>query len=90
MDDVLYKLDQIRNSQYMLYDAINYATQNSERLTNTVNVLANNMQSIAENQEVIAYNSRIAASNTEFLTWLEILNHPAVSQKLWFVLYVME
>ena len=74
LDDVLYKLDQIRNSQYMLYDAINYATQNSERLTNTVNVLANNMQSIAENQEVIAYNSRIAASNTEFLTWLEILN----------------
>ena len=74
LDDVLYKLDQIRNSQYMLYDAINYATQNSERLTNTVNMLANNMQSIAENQEVIAYNSRIAASNTEFLTWLEILN----------------
>ena len=72
LDVVINRLDEIRNSQYMLYDAISSSNNIAGRMLNTVNNLADNMVEVVNNQQVIAYNSRIAAQNTEFLTWLKI------------------
>lgn len=72
LDIVINRLDEIRNSQYMLYDAINSSNNIAGRMLNTVNNLADNMVEVVNNQQVIAYNSRIAAQNTELLTWLKI------------------
>ena len=73
LDDVLHRLDEIRDTQYALYDAIENADVVVNNMNNTINGLVGNMKSIVDNQNVIAYNTRIAAENTAFLSWMEMI-----------------
>lgn len=73
LDDVIYRLDEIRDRQYALYDAIENANVVVNNMNNTINGLAGNMKSVVNNQNVIAYNTRIAAENTAFLSWMEMI-----------------
>ena len=73
LDDVLHRLDEIRETQYALYDAIENADVVVNNMNNTINGLVGNMKSIVDNQNVIAYNTRIAAENTAFLSWMEMI-----------------
>ena len=73
LDDVIYRLDEIRDRQYALYDAIENADVVVNNMNNTINGLVGNMKSVVDNQNVIAYNTRIAAENTAFLSWMEMI-----------------
>ena len=66
LDDIIYRLDSIRDNQYMLYDAINRGNHTSEYLLQS-------LEKIGDNGAVSAYNSSINAQNTEFLKWVEFL-----------------
>lgn len=66
LDDIIYRLDSIRDNQYMLYDAINRGNHTSEKLFQS-------LEKIGDNSAVSAYNSSINAQNTEFLKWVEFL-----------------
>ncbi len=71
LDGIINRLDDIKNNQYMLYEAINESNRKTDRLTKVLYNVSDKIQNISDNQEVAAYNSRIAAQNTEYLTWAQ-------------------
>lgn len=66
MDDIINRLEEIRDSQYMLYSAIKQSNETTRKLSQS-------LQNIDNNTAIMAYNSRVTAQNTEFLKWAEFL-----------------
>lgn len=71
LDDVINSLDSIRDSQYMLYSAIQESNKKANQLTGIMYQLSDRLSNISENTSICAYNSNITAQNTSFLKWLE-------------------
>lgn len=71
LDDVINRLDTIRDNQYMLYSAIQESNKKTKQLTGIMYQLSDKLSNISQNTEICAYNSNITAQNTTFLKWLE-------------------
>ncbi len=68
---VLGKLEEIKENQYMLYEAIERGNRLTNRLLDSVTDNARRLDSIESNAAVTAENSRIAANNTRIIGELE-------------------
>lgn len=73
LDDIIYNLEQIKSSQYMLYDAISSVKNDVSSISNTMMRLEENVRSIYADTQIVKYNNMITAKNTEFLKWIEVL-----------------
>ncbi len=71
LDSIIYKLDQIKDNQYILYTKLNDINKNVSLMYNTVIAQLDNIET---NSYIMAYNSYITAKNTEFLKWFHIFS----------------
>ncbi len=70
LDQIVQKLDEIKENQHTLYEAVSLSNKNAERICNQVTVVSEQLGNIEQNQAMIEYNNSITANNTEFLKWL--------------------
>lgn len=66
LDDIIYRLDDIRDQQFSLYRAI---TDSNSKIDNMCNILDETRQNTALSQ----YYSGVAAANTTYLAWKQFL-----------------
>ena len=71
LDIVIDRLDEIRNSQYMLYDAIQEANSTASEICYQADRLIETNGKIAENAALAAYNSEIIRRNTEVSAYVD-------------------
>lgn len=71
LDDVIQKLDQIQDNQYMLYSAIQECNKKITKLSQVTSDVTNKLQDISQNAEISAYYNGITALNTTAIKWLE-------------------
>ena len=69
LDIIITKLEQIKNNQFMLYDAINKSNDTNKKILSTMKSIGNQNDDIMRNATITAYNSSITAQNTEYLKW---------------------
>lgn len=72
LDSIIYKLDQIKENQYILYTKLNDINKSVSLMYNTV---TDQLDNIETNSYIMTYNSYIAAKNTEFLKWFNIFSN---------------
>lgn len=75
LDEVIEKLDEIKNNQYMLYDAIKESQRQSNKIVKEIKAIKNQNVDIMQNTGVAAYNSSIIAQNTDVIKWYQVLYH---------------
>lgn len=75
LDTVIDKLDSIRKSQYMLYEAIQAGNEQLARLSNAVDNLQSTADSIERNTELSSYYNGITATNAAFMGWLSAYSY---------------
>lgn len=73
LDDIINRLDQIRESQMMLADLLAECNRELRGLNQTVSKQVETLSQIGDKIEVSNYYSRITACNTTCLTWLAVL-----------------
>ncbi|MBR1393410.1 MAG: zinc ribbon domain-containing protein [Ruminococcus sp.] len=71
LDVIIYQLEQIKANQRMLYDAIQEATDEMQKISS----MAYSISSIAENTALTAYNSKITADSTKALEFLATISY---------------
>lgn len=71
LDVVINRLDQIKQNQYMLADAIERGNRQVQMLCNATQESARRLENIQNNAAITAENSRIAANNTYVIGKLE-------------------
>lgn len=74
LDDIISRLDQIQENQYMLAGLLQDCNREIRNLTPIVSAQAASLARIEERAEVSSYYNRITASNTTYLSWLAYLN----------------
>lgn len=74
LDQILDKLEQIRQNQFMLYCAMEDCNQTLKRVGGQLAYCTDALQSIDNNQEIIRYNSTIIRQNSELQTWLQVIH----------------
>lgn len=72
LEAIQYSLEQIKQNQYMLYQAIQDAQDRIDNLTYEFSNISSNVSSLENNSKVSAYNSKIAADNTRILSYIEM------------------
>lgn len=72
LDQVLSKLDQIRDNQYSLACAIQEGNRMSQRLVKATERLAIAGEQTARNSEIAAYNSQQSANELNQIKWLQL------------------
>lgn len=72
LDIVIDKLEEIKNNQYMLYDAINQTNRTNKKIMSELKSIRNQNADIFKNTSISAYNSSIIARNTEILKWYDL------------------
>ncbi|MBQ4429603.1 MAG: hypothetical protein II871_07505 [Clostridia bacterium] len=72
LDQVLSKLDQIRDNQYSLACAIQEGNRMSQRLVQATERLAAAGEQTARNSEIAAYNSQQSANELNQIKWLQL------------------
>lgn len=72
LDQVLSKLDQIRDNQYSLACAIQEGNRMSQRLVQATERLAIAGEQTARNSEIAAYNSQQSANELNQIKWLQL------------------
>ena len=70
---VIEKLDQIKESQYKLYNTIQHSNEIIKIIGNEIQMMHNKIEVIENNSTISAYNTRITANNSEFLKYYMIL-----------------
>lgn len=73
LDDIIERLDSIRDNQFMLYSAIQEGNKRTKQLTDVVYRATDQLEDISKNTMMCAYNTQITAQNTTFVKWLEIM-----------------
>ncbi len=73
LDNILEKLDQIKEHQYMLYAAIQHSNNIIQTIGNEIKIMNNQIEAIENNSSIAAYNSQITTNNSEFLKYYMIL-----------------
>lgn len=71
LDDVVSKLDIIRDTQYLLYESIQTANRISNEIVNQNNRLIEINGNIANNTKAIAYNNKVIADNTRISAYAD-------------------
>jgi len=71
LDTVIGQLEQIKNNQYMLYDAINESNRKIDKITQISEMALDYNRANAENSAIIANNTRITKNNMETLAAIE-------------------
>lgn len=69
LEEVVDKLDQIQQNQYMLASQLEQITRELQGLNSAVATQTATLERIEDNTEVSNYYNRITAANTDFLTW---------------------
>lgn len=72
LDTIIKKLDEIKQNQFMLYDAINKSNETNRQLLSQIKKIQNQNEDILNNSSIVAYNSSIISQNSEFLKWYAI------------------
>lgn len=75
LDDVLENLNDIKNSQRKLYDAICESNSISNKILYGITESNERLSDLSKQNEVMIYNQRIITQNTEFLKWVEIFKN---------------
>lgn len=68
--EIINRLDDLRQNQYMLYSAIQESNGSLNTLNNNCSKMISKMASLEKSNDIIAYNNQIAAQNTESLNQL--------------------
>ncbi len=71
LDEIIYKLEAIKNSQYMLYQAIQESNQTAKHICNTIVESSYYLQNIDKNTEASMYFQRATAINSTYFTWFK-------------------
>lgn len=71
MDEIIEKLERVKDNQHMLYQTVSASNRNADRIYNQIAVISDQIGNIQQNQALIDYNTSICASNSEFLKWME-------------------
>lgn len=74
LDIVISRLEDIRNAQYMLYEAVKESNYYAERMYRTANELLSSNKRIADNVEIAAYNSKIAATSSTVSAYIDVFS----------------
>ncbi len=74
LDTVIYMLDDIRNSQYLLYDAISTANALSQSICDQNERMIETGNEIKENTKLIAYNTDIIKQNTTISAYIDVFS----------------
>lgn len=75
LDDIINKLDEIQQNQYMLSDMIRKTNQQLDSLSNIAVQQAQSLNRIESNTAVASYYSGISAMNTTYLAWAKQHNY---------------
>ena len=71
LDVVISMLEQIRNNQYALYEAIQESNEIADRIYYQSEKMLSSNRKIAHNSEIAAYNAKIAAENSTISTYID-------------------
>ena len=74
IDSVINRLDQIKSTQYMLYESLKKANHTLNRVWAQNEEILNTNKQIAQNTELTAYNSQVIKNNTTISAYLDIAN----------------
>lgn len=75
LDDILNHLEEIRSSQYAIYNAISQGNKTANAIYQNSVKIADTMNTIEDNTALAAYNSAISAKNTEILKFIAVYDH---------------
>lgn len=75
LDEAIERLDEIKQNQYMLYDAIQKTNQLTERLLSETVKQTQLLDQTAQNTALSAHFAQIAADNAEACAWIGIANY---------------
>ena len=73
LDDILYRLDEIKQNQYYLYQALCDTRNMIDSLSSEMNSISSGMSRIENSASISAYNTRIAAEDTKLLTYMNLM-----------------
>lgn len=71
LDDIIERLDQIQENQYLIANAIRESNRTAQQIYNAVVHCSNQLQDINENTEATKYFSQITAMNTTYMAWFK-------------------
>lgn len=71
LDDIIVRLDQIQENQYMLANAIKESNKTAQKIYSVVSNCADQLQDISSNTEATMYFSQVSAMNTTYMAWLK-------------------
>lgn len=74
LDDIIERLDQIQDSQYMLATAIRESNKTAQQICNAVVNCSDQLENISANTEATKYFSQITAMNTTYMAWFKNYN----------------
>ena len=75
LDDIINHLEEIRSSQYAIYNAISEGNKTANAIYQKSVQISDNMNTIADNTAIAAYNSSLAAKNSEVLKLIAVYDH---------------
>lgn len=81
LDEVIERLDEIRQNQYMLYEVIQKTNQLTERLISETVNQSQLLEQTVQNTALTAYYSEIAANNSEACAWIGIANYAELQRR---------
>lgn len=71
LDDIIVRLDQIQENQYMLANAIQEGNRTAQKIYSAVSNCADQLQDISANTEATMYFSQVTAMNTTYMAWFK-------------------
>lgn len=75
LECIMQSLEQIKQNQYMLYQAIRETQSSINSLSYEFSNISSTVSSLETNSKVSAYNSKIAADNTKILSYIELAKY---------------
>lgn len=73
LDNILYRLDEIKQNQYYLYQALCDTKEMINSLSSEMNNISSDLSSVANSASIAAYNTKIAAEDTRLLTYINLI-----------------
>lgn len=74
LDDILYRLDEIKQNQYVLYQELKSTQNMIDSLSGDLNYMMSSVNAVERNSSIAAYNSKMAAEDTRLLTYINMIN----------------
>lgn len=71
LDDIIERLDEIQENQYVLSSTIREGNRNAQKICDTIVDCSDQLQDINSNTTITKYYSQIAALNTTYMAWFK-------------------